>query len=100
MGKKLDRPVHEAVIHHSGGGMFAIRQGEWKLIDGLGSGGFSAPHSEKPKPDGPKGQLYNLARDPQEKENLYLKEPAVVKRLSDVLERIKKSGHSARRLAD
>src|SRR5262245_39653859 len=39
-----------ALVHHSGGGMFAIRQGDWKLIEGLGSGGFSAPHSEKPKP--------------------------------------------------
>ncbi|MCB1122388.1 MAG: arylsulfatase, partial [Verrucomicrobiae bacterium] len=27
------------VIHHSGGGMFAIRDGEWKLVLGNGSGG-------------------------------------------------------------
>jgi arylsulfatase A-like enzyme len=96
-GKKLERPVHEAVVHHSGGGMFAIRQGEWKLIEGLGSGGFSAPHTEKPKEDGPKGQLYNLARDSAEKENLYLKEPEIVRRLRDLLEKYCKQGHSARR---
>jgi len=99
-GKKQDRPVHEAVVHHSGGGMFAIRQGDWKFIDGLGSGGFSTPRTEKPMPDGPKGQLYNLAKDPEEKENLYLKEPDVVKRLSALLEKIKKDGHSARRLSE
>ena len=27
------------VIHHSGGAMFAIRKGEWKLVLGNGSGG-------------------------------------------------------------
>ncbi|HKB37614.1 MAG TPA: hypothetical protein VKD72_14295, partial [Gemmataceae bacterium] len=97
--EELEWPLHEAVVHHSGGGMFAIRQGDWKLIDGLGSGGFSAPRTEKPKPGGPKGQLYNLAKDPVEKENLYAKEPAVVKRLSALLAKYREQGHSARRLA-
>lgn len=97
LGKKVEQPIHQAVVHHSGGGMFAIRQGDWKLIDGLGSGGFSAPHTEKPMPDGPKGQLYNLARDPAEQDNRYLKEPRVVKRLSELLEKYRKEGHSARR---
>src|SRR5207248_10623975 len=65
LGRKAERPVHEAVVHHSGGGMFAIRQGDWKLAEGLGSGGFSAPRTERPTPGGPKGQFYNLAKDPQ-----------------------------------
>ena len=99
LGNKLEKPIHEAVIHHSGGGLFAIRQGDWKLIDGLGSGGFSTPRTEKPMPDGPKGQLYNLKRDPEEKDNVYLKEPETVKRLGELLEKFKKQGHSARRLA-
>jgi arylsulfatase A-like enzyme len=98
-GEKLDRPIHEAVVHHSGSGVFAIRQGEWKLIEGLGSGGFSAPRTEKPKPDGPAGQLYNLKRDPEEKENLFLKEPDVAKRLQRLLDKYRQQGHSARRLA-
>src|SRR5262249_38733694 len=97
--KEPGRPVHEAIVHHSGGGMYAIRQGDWKLIDGLGSGGFSAPHTEKPKPGGPKGKLYDLAKDRAERENLYDKEPAVVKRLSALLTKYKEQGHSARRLA-
>ena len=98
LGKKRERPIHEAVVHHSGNGVFAIRQGDWKLIDGLGSGGFSAPQTEKPKPGGPKGQLYNLAKDPKEKDNLYNSEPDVVKRLAALLERYKRQGHSARRI--
>src|SRR5262245_56259566 len=34
LGKKNERPLHQAVVHHSGGGMFAIRQGDWKLVEG------------------------------------------------------------------
>lgn len=79
--------------------MFAIRQGNWKLIDGLGSGGFSAPAMEKPKPGGPKGQLYNLTKDPAEKVNLYDRESGMVKRLSALLAKYKQQGHSARRLS-
>jgi arylsulfatase A-like enzyme len=98
-GARMQAAVHEALVHHSGGGMFAIRQGDWKLIEGLGSGGFTPPHSVKPQPDGPKGQLYNLAKDPQEKQNLYDKHPEQVKRLGELLEKYRKQGYSARRLA-
>ena len=98
LGRKQERPIHEAVVHHSGDGLFALRQGDWKLIEGLGSGGFSAPRTAPPKPDGPKGQLYNLAKDPAEKDNVYNREPAVVKRQAALLEKYKRQGHSARRL--
>jgi len=99
LGRKTDRPVHEAVVHHSGQGMFAIRRGDWKLVEGLGSGGFSNPRTEQPKPGGPKGQLYNLATDPAERDNRYLGEPDKVRELSELLEKYRKEGHSARRLA-
>ncbi|MCK4999859.1 MAG: sulfatase-like hydrolase/transferase, partial [Anaerohalosphaera sp.] len=51
-GKELDKPIREAVVHHSGGGMFCVRQGKWKLIFGLGAAGFSGPKL-KPKPGEP-----------------------------------------------
>jgi hypothetical protein len=74
--------------------MFSIRRGEWKLELGLGSGGFSPPKREEPQPGGPAGQLYNLTQDPGESENLYLKRPDVVERLTALLEQYKKQGHS------
>ncbi|MEZ4700921.1 MAG: hypothetical protein R2834_11365 [Rhodothermales bacterium] len=67
-----------SAIHHSSEGVFAIRQGPWKLIEGLGSGGFSAPKFETPVPGGPTGQLYNLDEDLGETRNRYLDEPATV----------------------
>ncbi len=88
------RPIREAVIHHSNQGMFGIRQGQWKLELGLGSGGFSLPQNVEPAADGPAGQLYDLSKDPAEQDNLYQKYPDVVDRLASLLERYKRQGHS------
>ncbi len=91
---KQGKPIREAVVHHSNQGMFGIRQGDWKLEFGLGSGGFSDPRTEEPKPGGPKGQLYNLASDPAEQNNLWLDKPAEVARLTALLEKYKSQGYS------
>jgi len=94
LGRKLDKPVRQSVIHHSSDGTFAIREGPWKLATALGSHGFSLPRDEKPKEGGPQGQLYNLDDDPQEKTNLWLEKPEVVKRLTMLLEKHKTDGRS------
>lgn len=78
-----------AVIHQASNGYLAIRKGPWKLIDGLGSGGFSEPHSEEAVPGGPAGQLYNLEKDPQETTNRYQQFPDKVKELQALLDEIK-----------
>ena len=49
LGKK-GKPIREAVVHHSNLGVFGIRQGDWKLELGLGSGGFSDPRQVDPVP--------------------------------------------------
>jgi arylsulfatase A len=91
---KNGKPIREAVVHHSNLGMFGLRQGDWKLELGLGSGGFSDPRTEDPKPGGPQGQLYNLASDPAEQNNLWLTQPAEVARLTALLEKYKTQGRS------
>jgi len=63
-----------------------VRNRFWKYIPSLGSGGFSAPRKEAPKPGGPKGQLYNLDGDLGEKENLWLKQPAEVEEFTKHIE--------------
>lgn len=66
----------------------AVRDGPWKLIPGLGSGGFiTTPNTREPEPGEPEGQLYHLGNDPAEQSNLYDKRPAVVERLKAQLER-------------
>ncbi len=94
MGEKSDQSIRPATIHHSLRGMFAIRKGDWKYIEGLGSGGFTQPAHIDPTPDGPAGQLYNLKDDPAEADNLYLERPDVVNELQKMLDEVRDSGRS------
>ena len=84
----------EAVVHHAGNGMFSIRSGDWKLVLGRGSGGFTLPVAVTPGPGEPAGELYHLTQDPHEDRNLYIARPDVVKRLSDTLDTWRNQGHS------
>ena len=70
--------VEIPIIHHSSKGHFAIRKGDWKLIEKRGSGGFSIPVTIEPKEGESIGQLYNLVTDPSEKNNIYTENPKVV----------------------
>ena len=78
----------------SGNRTMTVRIGDWKLIEGLGSGGFSKPARVKPSPGGPTGQLYNLAEDPDESNNLFAEQPQIVARLRTELKRVRDSGRS------
>lgn len=89
LGRSPETPIRESVVHHSLDGMFAVRKGPWKLIEGLGSGGFTAPRRIEPAPGEPPGQLYNLADDPGETRNLYADYPERVAELTALLEDIR-----------
>jgi arylsulfatase A len=92
---KQKRPIREAIVHHSSDGAFAIRQGDWKLALCLGSRGFSEPRDVQPQAGEAQGQLYNLRDDPAEQNNLWLKRPDVVARLTALLEKYQREGRSA-----
>ncbi len=94
LGEESETPLRDAAILHSSQGMFAIRQGPWKLIEGRGSGGFTAPAHIDPAPGEPAGQLYNLAEDISETNNLYQQHPDVVARLTALLDQYRQQGHS------
>ena len=88
--------AREGIVHHSLDGMFAIRVGDWKLVEGLGSGGFTAPRRASPPEAGPTVQLYDLATDPGETTNLAAKNPAEVARLQAILDRVRVAPRSVR----
>ena len=85
-----------AVVHHSSGGMFAIRDGPWKLVLGNGSGGRQAPRGE---PFARPYQLFDLSRDPAEGRDVATENPEVVERLEATFERLRRDGRSAPRHA-
>jgi hypothetical protein len=92
------------MITQSYPGVIAIRQGPWKLIlDTKGSGGIRGA-----TPDWQPiitstleqigatgiGQLYNLAADPAEQNDLYSRHPEIVQRLCELLAEQRDTGRS------
>ena len=94
LGGDSTRPAREALVHHSFDGTFAIRKGAWKLIFGLGSGGFSEPVRELPIEGGPTGQLYDLENDPGETRNVILEHPERVRELALLMQAYSETGRS------
>jgi arylsulfatase A-like enzyme len=79
------------IIHHSVAGMFAIRDGVWKLVAGNGSGGRQAPRGEPF--EGP-FTLFDLSEDIGEERNIIDQVPDVARRLEAELNEIRLNGRS------
>lgn len=90
----LEAETRDHLIYLSGSGKLAIKQGDWKFIDGLGSCGFSFPNQVKPVKNGPTGQLYHIATDTLESNNLFLHYPEQVKKIQSRLSELVEQGHS------
>lgn len=91
-----DKPIRPPIVMHAGSAasMMMIRSGDWKLINGLGSGGFTKPTSIKPQPGQPAVQLYNLRTDPAETTNLAAQHPDKVKELLSAMQANVERGRS------
>lgn len=101
LGEKTDRPIREATVLHGGDGKFAIRQGDWVLIDaatGSGNGARGEPAWFKQEggyqTNTAAGELYNLSSDLPQRANLYAQKPEIVSRLKALLEKYKANGRS------
>ena len=104
LGKKLKRPIRQATVLHGCNGSFALREGDWVLIDapsGDNNGGPRNPgeptwfkqergYATNSFP----GELYNLRDDLAQRRNLYVEKPEMVLRLKALLEKYKQQGHS------
>lgn len=62
------------VVHHSAQGMFAVRDGRWKLVLGDGSGGREAPRG---KPFVGPYRLFDLVADPGETTDVAARYPEI-----------------------
>jgi len=93
LGKKISKPLHPNIIVHSVNGVFAIRQGPWKYIEGK-----AARKTEnsvlRGRPDEASPLLYNLAEDPTEQNDLAARHPEIVQRLAKLLDQRRNEGRS------
>lgn len=99
LGQKLKSPIREATVVHGEKGTFAIRKGDWVLIDApsgdskrIEPGWFKAErgYHEHKFP----AELFNLKDDQAQRQNLYIKFPEKVKELKILLAKYKKDGRS------
>ena len=94
-GRKWNRRGREAIVCHSSSGWFAVRRGQWKIEFCPGSGGWSVPKGQQALDMGlPRYQLYDLAVDPKEKNNVYEKNPEEAAELTALLRRYVERGRS------
>jgi arylsulfatase A len=97
-GESAGKIERDFIIYHSIIGSFAIRKGNWILIEGKTAEVSKEPEWFKQmlgvKPDTTPMVLYNLATDPGEKRNLYVDYPEKVNELKELLEKIRENGKS------
>jgi len=101
-GAARPRPLRPYTLHQTSSNALAIRRGPWKLLDHKGSGGNRYEQNPRLKkyvvpdtaPTAP-GQLYNLAQDPRETQNLYFKNEQERVALKKLLESDKARGRTA-----
>lgn len=93
LGTKGAAPTRDHMFIHSADGVFAIRKGPWKWIEGV-------PVSEiklgvrKSRASQFKAQLYNVKEDPAETVDVSAQHPEVVKELSALVNRYRDGGYS------
>ncbi len=80
------RSERVSAIYHSQIGTFAVQHEDWKLIEHLGSGGFTQPRYVVSTSDKPPRQLFNLESDISETQDLVLQQTDKVNELQKILD--------------
>jgi arylsulfatase A len=87
------KPIRDDMIVHSSDGVFAIRKGPWKWIEGVPVDEIK-PALRKTHADQFREQLYNTQEDPAETKDVSAQHPEVVKELRALLNRYRDGGYS------
>jgi len=86
LGEKLKKPVRDhLVLQGNSPNPLALREGDWVLIEKAGA---------KKNSDGPARELYNLAADLSQSEDVAKKEPERLKSMTARLKTIRENGRS------
>ena len=101
LGEPRKTPLREATVHHSARGKFAIRQGDWVLIDAP-SGDDNGANGEPAWLKSERGytaheqprELFNVREDVSQRHNLYADQPEIASKLSRLLKKYIDDGRS------
>ncbi|WP_166646998.1 sulfatase family protein [Prosthecobacter fusiformis] len=88
LGKEAPAARSDMIIHSSDG-VYAVRKGSWKWIEGVPAEGIKRKKSDEFAP-----RLINLKDDPAETKDVSAENPEVVKELSTLLVRYRNGGYS------
>jgi arylsulfatase A len=83
------KEVVSPVVHHSSRGHFALRVGDWKMIEKRGSGGFSPPATASTPPGQTEERLYLMSEDPSETTDLSWQYPEILNLMKRQLDSIR-----------
>lgn len=96
LGQVRDEPLRTDMILHSADANFAIREGQWKWIEGKFHPDTKPPvlrnRASEFMP-----QLYDLTKDPEELNNVVEQHPEVARRLSQKLDRYREQAFTSPR---
>jgi arylsulfatase A-like enzyme len=87
------RPVRDDMIVHSAPGVFAIRKGPWKWVEGVPVDEIK-PGVRKTSAAQFRPQLYHTKDDPAETKDVSAEHPEVVRELTALLNRYRDGGYS------
>ncbi len=93
LGESGAKPARNDLIVHSADGVFALRQGPWKWIEGVPVDDIK-PGVRKTRAAEFKAQLFNLHDDPAETRDVSAEHPAVAQELAALLNRYRDGGYS------
>ena len=101
LGEPLATPIREVTVHHSARGKFAIRKGDWVLIDapsGDDNGANGEPEWLKQErgytTHQQAGELYNLREDLAQRYNMHDEKPEIARELKALLQKAIDDGRS------
>jgi len=103
----IGTPIREATVHHSASGKFAIRKGDWVLIDAptgddnnkRGEPEWFKKERGSTAHDQP-GELFDMRQDISQRRNLYAEQPEVVRTLKELLENTNATAQHTRRTTE
>jgi arylsulfatase A-like enzyme len=96
LGQPSTQPLRRDLILQSANGVYAIRSGPWKWINGvpLAAPGKKVPAAKSPKADQFSPRLVNLTDDPAEANDVSAAHPEIAQRLAETLRLHRAQGFS------